>query len=124
MGRRGDAARDALLGAGERILAQEGSAALTTRRIAAEAELNQSVVHYYFGSLDNLCAELLGRVSRSLISRQKEIFSSAEPFAGQWAQATAPLRGDRDAVKVWVELSTMALNNPKLNAMMVAVDDE
>ncbi|HVW35134.1 MAG TPA: TetR family transcriptional regulator [Acidimicrobiia bacterium] len=124
MGRRGDAARQSLLSAAERILAHEGAAALTTRRIATEAELNQSVVHYYFGSLDNLCAQLLDRVSRSLISRQKEIFSSAEPFAAQWAQATAPLRSDRDAVKVWVELSALALNNAQLKAMLVAADDE
>ena len=41
--------REALLDAAERILVESGHASITTRRLAAEAGVNQGLVHYHFG---------------------------------------------------------------------------
>src|SRR5262249_39618038 len=48
------AAEEALLDAAERLLVQVGYARITTRRLADEAGVNHGLVHYYFGSNENL----------------------------------------------------------------------
>ncbi len=42
-----------------RIIGKEGIQALTTRRIAQEAEVNIAAINYYFGSKDKLVEEVL-----------------------------------------------------------------
>ena len=51
------AAEEALLDAAERLLADAGYAGVTTRRLAEEAGINHGLVHYYFGSNENLTVE-------------------------------------------------------------------
>ena len=48
------AAEEALLDAAERLLVEVGHAGITTRRLAEEAGVNHGLVHYYFGSMENL----------------------------------------------------------------------
>ena len=115
---------EGLLSAAERLLAREGFVALSTRRIAEEASVSPSLVHYYFPSVDDLCVQLLERVSRALIRRQRRIFSGPQPFSTQINQAFGALRTRRADVKVWVELSMMAVNHPRLKAQMAEIDEE
>jgi DNA-binding transcriptional regulator YbjK len=56
------AADAALLDAAERLLVDVGYAGITTRRLAEEAGVNHGLVHYYFGSIENL---LVGTSSAS-----------------------------------------------------------
>jgi len=44
--------RAAIIAAAVRVLAREGITATTTRKIAAEAEVNQAMIGYYFGGKD------------------------------------------------------------------------
>ena len=53
-------AEDALLDAAERLLVEVGHARITTRRVAQEASVNHGLVHYYFGSMENLLVRVLG----------------------------------------------------------------
>ena len=46
--------RAVLLDAAERLLLTEGYAAVTSRRVAAEAGLKPQLVHYYFATMDDL----------------------------------------------------------------------
>src|SRR5256885_2076861 len=48
------ATAEAFLDAAERVLVEVGHAGISTRRLAAEAGANQGLVHYYFGSIDEL----------------------------------------------------------------------
>ena len=54
-------ARDAFLDAAERLLGEVGWADVTTRRLAKEAGLNHGLVHYYFGSMEDVLVEVLER---------------------------------------------------------------
>ena len=51
--------RDKILYATIRIIGKDGIQALTTRRIAQEAEVNIAAINYYFGSKDKLVEEAL-----------------------------------------------------------------
>jgi AcrR family transcriptional regulator len=119
-------AATALLDAAERLIDREGLASLTTRGVAKEADLNPGLVHYHFGSMDDLSAAVINRVSATLMRRQRRIFASDHPFAEQWRVATKPLRssvGRRD-MKIWSEFAVAAINRPALAPTMAAMNTE
>ena len=51
---RSESAEEALLDAAERLLYDVGYAGVTTRAVAEEAGVKHGLVHYYFGSMDEL----------------------------------------------------------------------
>lgn len=51
--------RQHILDVAERLFAQQGFEAVTIRQLAKEADVNIAMVSYYFGSKENLFAELL-----------------------------------------------------------------
>ncbi|MFN8027445.1 MAG: helix-turn-helix domain-containing protein [Acidimicrobiia bacterium] len=55
------AARTALLDAAEALMVEEGYAAVTTRRVATRAGVNNGLVYYYFGTMDELFVALFRR---------------------------------------------------------------
>jgi AcrR family transcriptional regulator len=116
----------ALLDAAERVIRREGLASLTTRRVAKEADLNPGLVHYHFGSIDDLCVAVMGRVSARMLERQRRIFASEHPFAEQWRVATKPLRGGPGVgqMKVWCEFAVAAINRATLAPAMSAMNME
>jgi AcrR family transcriptional regulator len=58
---RGDRTRDRLLDALETIAAESGIAALSHRTIAKRAQLNTGLIHYHFGTIDQLLEQALAR---------------------------------------------------------------
>ena len=117
-------ARTELLDAAERLLEREGAIAVTTRKVAQEAGINPALVHYYFDSVEDLCAQVIERVSQDLVERQRLIFQSEASLPAQWRQATEPLRSNigRRRMKVWFELSALAVNRPVLLRRMIEVN--
>src|SRR5437868_13366323 len=81
------AAETALLDAAERLLVDVGYAGITTRRLAEEAGVNHGLVHYYFGSNENLLVRALERFTERLIERQRELYAADEPFIEKWRTA-------------------------------------
>jgi AcrR family transcriptional regulator len=59
-----DERRGAILAAAVRVLARDGIAAATTRKIATEADVNQAMLGYYFGSKDELLFAVLQEMMR------------------------------------------------------------
>jgi AcrR family transcriptional regulator len=53
--------RALLLDAAERLMLKEGYAAVTSRKIAAEAKVTSQLVHYYFSTMDELFLALWRR---------------------------------------------------------------
>lgn len=104
------------MNAAERILVREGHAGVTTRRVSAEAGVNQGLIHYYFGSLDELFVRVFERFTERLLERQRALYASDQPFLQTWRQAMAYL--DQDVAdgyqKIWGELYSRALNAPSL----------
>lgn len=53
--------RAQLIDAADRILQNEGSSALTARKIADQVGLSRQIVHYYFGTIEELVVALMQR---------------------------------------------------------------
>jgi AcrR family transcriptional regulator len=116
---------EALLDAAERLLLDAGYAGVTTRRVAGEAGLNHGLVHYYFGSVENLLVQVLERFTERLIARQRAMYAAPEiPFIQKWRTAMHYLDVDREYHKVWWELHALAWNRPELQARVAHVTEE
>ena len=77
-------ARTALLEATERLMLSEGYAAVTSRRVAAEAGVNPGLVYYYFGPMDELFLEVFRRSAARSLDRQAEALASEQPLWALW----------------------------------------
>ncbi|HEX3277041.1 MAG TPA: helix-turn-helix domain-containing protein [Thermoleophilaceae bacterium] len=121
--RRGTATT-ALLDAAERLLIETGYAQLTTRKVAAEAGVNHGLVHYYFGSMEELLLQVLERFTGRLIDRQTAMYEADAPFLEKWRTAMRWLDEDVKSgyPKVWWELQAMAWNHPEMHERLVQVD--
>jgi len=116
-------AEEALLDAAERLLAEVGYAGITTRRLAEEAGLNHGLVHYYFGSNENLLMHALERFTGRLLTRQRELYATDLPFADKWRTAMHYLVGeDIGYQKIWLELQALAWNNPEIRTRLARVN--
>ena len=119
------AAEEALLDAAERLLVEVGYAGITTRRVAEAAGVNHGLVHYYFGSVENLLVRALERYTERLIVRQRELYSSDVPFIEKWRTATRYLfEEDVGYEKVWLELQALSWNNEALRERLASVNAE
>ena len=114
---------DRFLDAAERLLAETGHAGITTRRLAEEAAANHGLVHYYFGSIENLFVRVLERFTDRLIERQRLLYSSDAPFIEKWRTAMRYLDADRDYQRIWYELQALAWSRPELRGRVAKVDD-
>ena len=117
---------DAFLDAAERLLVEVGYASITTRKLAAEAGANPGLVHYYFGSMENLLVRVLERFTDRLITRQRAMYAADIPFIEKWRQAMRFLDEDFASgyQKVWYELQALAWNRPELRERIAHVTDE
>ena len=119
-------AEEALLDAAERLLVSVGHASITTRLVAQEAGVNHGLVHYYFGSMENLLLRVLERFTDELIERQRAMYAADVPFLEKWRTAMGFLEEDIAAgyPKIWLELQAMAWNNPDFSQRVARVNAE
>jgi AcrR family transcriptional regulator len=119
------AAEEALLDAAERLLVDVGYAGITTRKLAEEASVNHGLVHYYFGSNENLLVRALERFTEGLVARQRELYASDQPFLEKWRTAMRYLVSeDVTYEKIWMELQALAWNNADIRARLERVNAE
>ena len=119
------AAEEALLDAAERLLVEVGHAGITTRRLADEAGVNHGLVHYYFGSIENVLVRVLERYTAAVTARQRAMYAADVPFIEKWRQAMRYLVADDVAYeKIWLELQALAWNRPELRERVAHVNDE
>jgi AcrR family transcriptional regulator len=69
LGSKDSKTRTLLLDSAERLLIHEGYAAVTSRRVAAEARVKPQLVHYYFRTMDDLFLEVFRRRADQSIER-------------------------------------------------------
>ncbi len=118
-------AEETLLDAAERLLVEIGYAGVTTRRLAEEAGVNHGLVHYYFGSIENLLIRVLERFTARLVARQHAMYEADVPFIEKWRQAMRYLVGaDVAYQKIWLELQALAWNRRELRERVAAVNAE
>jgi len=114
----------ALLDAAERLLGEVDASGITTRRVAEEAGVNHGLVHYYFGSVEQLLVRVLERFTERLIERQRELYAADAPFLEKWRKAMAYLDEDLPYQKIWFELQALAWNRPELQERLAWVHAE
>src|ERR687885_2660254 len=118
-----EVAREALLDAAERLLIEEGHAGITTRKVAAEAGVNHGLVHYYFGSIEELLFQAMERYTERLLHRQRALYAAEIPFIEKWRTAMRLIDEDLAAgyPKIWAELHAVAWNRPQFQQRIVQV---
>ena len=108
---------EAFLDAAERLLIEVGYSGISTRRLAEEAAANHGLVHYYFGSMENLFVRVLERFTERLIARQREMYARPD-ISGleKWRTAMGYLESDLAAgyPKIWLELQALGWNQPDI----------
>jgi len=119
-------ATEALLDAAERLLVQHGHAGITSRALASEAGVNHGLVHYYFGSMEEVLVQVLERFTERLVERQREMYAADIPFLKKWETAWAYQDEDLESgySKIWLELQALAWNHPELRERVARVDAE
>jgi AcrR family transcriptional regulator len=115
----------AFLDAAERLLVREGAAGISTRQLAAEAGQNHGLVHYYFGSVDELLLQTLERFTGRVLERQRAMYGTDAPFIEKWRTAMGFIEEDLASgyPKVWAELEALALDRPDMRDRLSAVND-
>jgi AcrR family transcriptional regulator len=118
---------DAFLDAAERLLIGVGYSGISTRRLAEEAGANHGLVHYYFGSMENLFVRVLERFTERLIARQRAMYARTD-ISGveKWKTAMGYLESDLAAgyPKVWLELQALGWNRPDIAERVADVNRE
>jgi AcrR family transcriptional regulator len=119
-------AETALLDAAEQLLIDVGSLGITTRKLAEEAGVNHGLVHYYFGSIENLLVRTLERFTERLTERQREMYAADAPFIEKWRTAWRFQEEDLRAgySKVWMELQALSWGHPELRPRVARVNAE
>ncbi|MBI2528863.1 MAG: TetR/AcrR family transcriptional regulator [Candidatus Rokubacteria bacterium] len=105
--------REAIVEAAGRCIVARGHAALSTRGVASEAGVNQSLIHYYFGTKERLMLAVLERMNQRLLKRQAEMFEAPGDVADKWAQACRFYEDDLRSgyVRLLTELSALGVSN-------------
>ena len=116
----------ALMDAAERLLVRHGHARLSTRKVAQEAGVNHGLVHYYFGSMEELLMQVLERFTAGLIERQREMYGGDAPFIEKWREAWRYHEEDLEAgyPRVWFELQAMAWSEPRMRERLFTINQE
>ncbi len=117
-------AEQAFLDAAERLLVSVGYANITTRKLAEEAGLNHGLVHYYFGSMQELLVQVLERFTDRLVKRQRAMYSANIPFIEKWRAAMNFMDEDFASgyPKVWFELRALGWNEPDIRKRLAKVE--
>jgi AcrR family transcriptional regulator len=82
--------RTSLLDAAQHLILNEGYAAVTARRVAAQAGLKPQLVHYYFASMDELFVQLVRRDAAYGRAQLERALASAQPLRALWRLSTNP----------------------------------
>jgi AcrR family transcriptional regulator len=116
---------EAFLDAAERLLIREGAAGISTRQLAREAGQNHGLVHYYFGSVDELLLQTLERFTARILERQRAMYQTDAPFIEKWRTAMGFIEEDLASgyPKIWAELQALAWNKPELRERLRGVTD-
>lgn len=88
-----DTTRTLILDTTERLMVEEGYAAVTSRRIALELGINGATVHYYYPATDDLFIALHKRMTERQLSEFEHVLAAEDPlrelwtFQSGWAQS-------------------------------------
>jgi AcrR family transcriptional regulator len=105
------------------VMAREGYAATSMKDIAREAGIAQGLIHYYFGSKEDLTLAVLRQACGEMMDATRRSFSEAEGpvMARAWAGLLAAERRAAERPELFrllLEMVPLTHNNPALRAQM------
>ncbi|MET0883998.1 MAG: helix-turn-helix domain-containing protein [Acidimicrobiales bacterium] len=126
--------RAQLLDAAELLMAEEGYAAVTSRRLAARAGLKPQLVHYYFRTMDDLFLEAFRRRAEENIARFERAIAEDGSLANLWRLNADPrgaafsiefvaLANHRKAIRAEIARYAERFRAAQVEAVRVALTD-
>ena len=105
-----------ILDAARRCLLAEGYAAMSTRKVASEAGVPLSQVHYHFGSKGGMVLALLATENHRLLARQASMYAQDAPLWRRYEQACDFLEDDLESgyVRVLQEMIAVGWSTPAI----------
>ncbi|RDH78376.1 TetR/AcrR family transcriptional regulator [Mycolicibacterium moriokaense] len=82
--------RTVLLDAAERLMLEDGYAAVTSRRVAERAGLKPQLVHYYFRTMGDLYLAVFRRRAEQGLAAQAAALESDQPLWALWRYSSDP----------------------------------
>jgi len=113
----------AILRAARSRLLADGYAGLSTRKVAAEAGVPLSQVHYHFGSKGGMVLAILAAEDRRRLARQTAMYASNTPLWRRYEQACDFLEDDIDSgyVRVLQEMIAAGWSTPEIGEQAKAI---
>jgi AcrR family transcriptional regulator len=114
----------ALMDAAERLLYEVGYAGVTTRAVAEAAGVNHGLVHYYFGSMEELLTQTLERFVEQLALALEALYADPNlTFAEKWRLGSQFWVNEPTSrfPKILLELLAMGWNMPVLRTQLTEV---
>jgi AcrR family transcriptional regulator len=120
--------RKNIVSAAIRVMAKEGIPAATTRRIATEAGVAQTTIHYVFGSKTELYRAVIGAVSDNLTRTVERSLGAeeaewADGFDSTVSAVWSMISADPMNALLVIELTIYALRDPELRDLAVGLHD-
>jgi len=111
--------KERIVAAAYGILAQKGYEAVTFKEIARSAEVAQGLIHYYFGSKDQLLLEVLQEASKRYAREMERLITSLPdngrlPSEVALAQPKARVSRQPEWYRLRYELFALGLRKPEL----------
>lgn len=103
--------RKLILAAAERLMVREGYAAVSSRRVAAEAGVKPPLVHYYYKTTDDLLIALYRRTASETLKRITKAVEADKPLKALWE-----LNVDAPRTVLAVEFLALANHRPAVRA--------
>jgi TetR/AcrR family transcriptional regulator len=125
--------RTRLLDAAEQLLLEEGYAAVTSRRVAAEAGLKPQLVHYYFRTMDDLFIETFRRRAEADLERVERAIAAdgslrqlwglnADPRGAAFSIEFVALANHRKAIRAEIARYAERFRAAQLDAVTAALE--
>ena len=117
-------ATTALLDAAEHLLYEVGYAGVSTRAVAEAAGMNHGLVHYYFGSMEELLTQTLERFVDQLAEALEALYDDPNlSFAEKWRLGAQFWVNEPTSrfPKILMELLAVGWNIPALRARLTDV---
>lgn len=106
--------REAILDATESLMREEGYAAVSSRRVAERAGLKSQLVHYHFGTMDDLFVALYKRTEEAFFARHLQAISSDNPLRALWEFSIDP-----NGTELTLEFIALASHRKSIRQEMV-----
>jgi AcrR family transcriptional regulator len=113
--------RERIVAATRSRLLADGYAGLSTRRVADEAGVPLSQIHYHFGGKQGMVLALLGDENDRLVARQRQMYGTEVPLWRRYDEACDLLDRDLDSgyVRVLQEMIAAGWSDPAVGEQVL-----